>query len=339
MPVIENEFRVIGPPGCIAGDAKVFTDDGMVSMRGLATHFKGTKVLSQYGDGDLRYDFFPVVNGIDSGDRECVQIFTVNGMTLRLTPDHKVFTLNGGWKSAAELRYSSFDNADLVRTILGWSGVTHVRDCGIERTFDISVAHVHGEGNFFANGILVHNCGKTTYLATQVKARVDRWCADTGLGPSQCQDVLVSSLTKAAAGEVLSRGLSLPDEQIGTLHSHAMRALGSPKLCVGPKQIAEWNKQADFDHLLSGGSVAREEDGMELGIGKYRGDSLHNAYTINRCRMTPREEWDEDVELFAKSYEKWKYLNDYLDYTDLIDQAFTRKVPPPGPSPSASAAA
>ena len=72
-------------------------------------------------------------------------------------------------------------------------------------------------------------CGKTTYLSSQVKQRVDRWCSDTGEEPRNCTDVLVSSLTKAAANEVLSRGLELPADQIGTLHAHALHALANPK--------------------------------------------------------------------------------------------------------------
>lgn len=171
--------------------------------------------------------------------------------------------------------------------------------------------------------------GKTTYLSSQVEARVDRWCADTGNDASQCTDVLVSSLTKAAAGEVLGRGLSISDGQIGTLHSHALHALGNPKLCVGPKQISQWNKESKMDHWLGGG-LSRDEDGFELGVGKYRGDELNAEYTLNRCRLLPRAEWREDVLEFAKAYESWKYKNDFMDYTDLILKAHDQQVSPPG---------
>lgn len=172
--------------------------------------------------------------------------------------------------------------------------------------------------------------GKTRYLTNQVALRVERWCADTGLNQNQCQDVLVSSLTKAAAAEVAGRNSVLPEEQIGTLHAHALHALGNPKLCVGPKQISEWNKQAKMDHWIKGGSVNREEDGFSLDVGQFRGDELMNEYTVNRCRMTPREQWRADVVSFADAFEKWKFMNSYMDYTDLIDTAFRQKVRPPG---------
>lgn len=202
---------------------------------------------------------------------------------------------------------------------------------GARPTYDLTVYLNDGEsGNYLVNGIAVSNCGKTTYLSSQVKQRVDRWCSDTGEQPRNCNDVLVSSLTKAAANEVLSRGLELPDEQIGTLHAHALHALGNPKLCVGPKQISQWNKESKMDHWLGGGSTERNEDGFDVGVGKYRGDALNAEYTINRCRLVPREQWNQDVIDFANAYEKWKYKNDYLDYTDLIHRAYDRKVAPPG---------
>lgn len=202
---------------------------------------------------------------------------------------------------------------------------------GARPTYDLTVYLNDGEsGNYLVNGIAVSNCGKTTYLSSQVKARVDRWCSDTGEKASSCTDVLVSSLTKAAANEVLSRGLELPDEQIGTLHAHALHALGNPKLCVGPKQIGQWNKESRMDYWLGGGATERNEDGFEIGVGKYRGDSLNAEYTINRCRLLPREQWSQEVIEFAKEYERWKYRNDYCDYADLIHRAFERRVPPPG---------
>lgn len=197
--------------------------------------------------------------------------------------------------------------------------------------FDLTVYVEDGKsGNYLANDIVVSNCGKTTYLSSQVKQRVDRWCSDTGESAKNCTDVLVSSLTKAAANEVLSRGLELPNEQIGTLHAHALHALGNPKLCVGPKQISQWNKESKMDHWLGGGVSERNEDGFDIGAGKYRGDSLNAEYTINRCRLVPREQWNQDVVDFATAYERWKYKNDYLDYTDLIHRAYERKVAPPG---------
>jgi DNA helicase-2/ATP-dependent DNA helicase PcrA len=175
-------------------------------------------------------------------------------------------------------------------------------------------------------------CGKTTYLSSQVRARVERWCEQTGQPSRQCHDVLIASLTKAAASEVRGRGLDIPEDTIGTLHSHALRALDNPKLCVSPKAINDWNKASPtMDYWLSGGGVQREEeDGFNINVGKYRGDALHSEYTVYRCRLTPREEWRSDVRAFADAYERWKRLEGYMDYDDLILQAYERDTSPPG---------
>lgn len=324
MTVVENEYRVIGPPGCLAEGSLVFTNFGHIKIERLNDEeYLDALALSDNGRGG--YEFLPIVGFKNSGVRPTVCIETEFGHELFLTADHDVFTKNG--KVRAD---RLFHGENFVHTTDGWAAIVSVTQGEECKTYDITVGHPSGSGNYFANGILVSNCGKTTYLSTQVAQRVERWCADTGLEPRQCQDVIVSSLTKAAAGEVLSRGLSLPDEQVGTLHAHALHALGNPKLCVGPKQISEWNKQAKMDHWIKGGSVNREEDGYSLDVGQFRGDELMNEYTINRCRMTPRETWRADVVEFADAFEKWKFMNSYMDYTDLIEGCLKHKVAPPG---------
>src|SRR3990167_6784793 len=55
------------------------------------------------------------------------------------------------------------------------------------------------------------------------------------------KSVIVASLTRAAAAEVVGRSLPIDRDQIGTLHSHAYHALGTPKLAQTPDAIEEWN--------------------------------------------------------------------------------------------------
>ncbi len=174
-------------------------------------------------------------------------------------------------------------------------------------------------------------CGKSTYLIDQVNRRVDHWCAHTGNPQNQCRDVLLASLTRTAAAELKQRGLQIPQEQIGTLHSHALHALGKPKLCVSAKAIAQWNKESAMDHWRSEGASHAPSDGeYQASLGQYRGDQLFAEYTTNRCRLTPRDEWRGPVAEFAEAYESWKRLNNYLDYDDLIIKAYEDQTDPPG---------
>lgn len=170
--------------------------------------------------------------------------------------------------------------------------------------------------------------GKSTYLVDQTFRRVDAWCERTGYHSGVCSDVLISSMTRAAAAEIHNRGLKIPEEQISTLHSHCMRALGRPKLCVDGKAIKQWNADSPAEFWLSGAEM--KDDEKQLRLSDYRGDDLHFEYTVNRCRLTPREEWREEVVEFATAFESWKYKNTLLDFQDLISKAYEDNVDPPG---------
>lgn len=215
-----------------------------------------------------------------------------------------------------------------VTSKIAHEDVVSIEDAGELPTFDITVGHPSGHGNFLANGILCENCGKSTYLADQVVKRSQAWSIANEKPINQCTDVLLASLTKTAAAELRGRGLDLPAGQIGTLHSHALHALGSPKLCVGAKAISQWNKESPLEHWMSGGSTGDDE--LSVGLAQYNGDRLMSEYTTNRCRLTPRDEWRGPVLEFAERYESWKRLNNMMDYEDLITNAFEQQTDPPG---------
>ncbi|HJV55441.1 MAG TPA: ribonucleotide reductase N-terminal alpha domain-containing protein, partial [Methylomirabilota bacterium] len=106
---------------CIAGDALVSTDRGLLRMERVATRFGAGGVavkvdprllpsrlmvwegthdvpLSAYGEGCL-----PISRAFCSGERETVVVRTAAGYELTCTPDHRVMT-DRGWVRAGELR-------------------------------------------------------------------------------------------------------------------------------------------------------------------------------------------------------------------------------------------
>ena len=125
-----------------------------------------------------------------SGKREVMKLTLANGYTLRATPDHLIMTKRGYVRmdvlSASDMVLcdtldagkgigNSPKNYDLMvcnfRTIHGFSQygnfhqgvlqgikVVNVVSDGYSETYDISVP---GNNNFVANGIIVHNSGKT----------------------------------------------------------------------------------------------------------------------------------------------------------------------------------
>lgn len=172
--------------------------------------------------------------------------------------------------------------------------------------------------------------GKTTWLTGQVRAIVDRFKLRTFDGGSP---VLVSSLTKTAAAEVAGRDLPIPRDAIGTLHSHAFRTLGRPKIAIG-NNLASWNEQYP-DWAFSGVGRKDADDLDEIedsSDGNGPGDELISAYDLVRHRMTTPDRWKvRGVRIgrvdggtlaeFAEAWEEWKTSSETYDFTDLISGA------------------
>lgn len=166
--------------------------------------------------------------------------------------------------------------------------------------------------------------GKTTYLAAQVRKAVEK------RGPSE---VFVASFTRAAASELAGRGLPIGRHQIGTLHSHAYRALGSPPIAETPEVIAEWNLHMP-QYALSGGATASALDEPATEVNhKTEGDALMHAMQNYRARRIPREQWRTTVKAFADRWEAFKRDTGTVDFTDMIEYAL-RDVPQAPGNPS-----
>ena len=149
-------------------------------------------------------------------------------------------------------------------------------------------------------------CGKTTWLGRQVERAAERG-----------RSVLVGSLTKAAAAEIGSRQYPIPQENLGTLHSHCHRVLGRPELAQVKAHLEKWNaehplyRMTPVDQDSSDVSLAREPSG------RTRGDELLSQYDILRATMTTHR-MSPVLKAFVKRWERWKSVNGLYDFTDLI---------------------
>ncbi len=155
-------------------------------------------------------------------------------------------------------------------------------------------------------------CGKTTELSRQIEAEVKRRGSES---------VLVMSLTRAAAAELVGRELPLDREQLGTLHSHAYRCLDSPRIANTRERYEEWNtfveERGDKALKLTQG-VSRDDFGV-TDEQESVGDRLFAAMDALRARMVPRDEWPESVRDFHEEWSAWKQKNYLADFTDLIE--------------------
>ncbi len=162
-------------------------------------------------------------------------------------------------------------------------------------------------------------CGKTTWLANEIRKAVEQ--GDT---------VSVTSLTRAAAHEVAGRDLPIPEEQIGTLHSHCARSLSGPNIAQDKHWIAVWNTEYPNMALTPGANTANHINGDAFDQSSDSdGDQLMAEYQTARAHMQT-ENLSEPAQAFAEAWEDFKRQNDLVDYTDLIQLALENVPTAPG---------
>lgn len=155
--------------------------------------------------------------------------------------------------------------------------------------------------------------GKTTFLAKQVEALVDR-----------NQNPLVCSLTRTAAREIASRNLPIDRRSVGTLHSHAYRALGH-SFEVAEAKVDSWNEAHPLWMLPKVRSDALEEGGGDA-PGTDDGERLYAALMLRRAREIPKADWPEAVLTFSDAWEAWKTENALIDFSDMIELCVAGRV-------------
>lgn len=163
--------------------------------------------------------------------------------------------------------------------------------------------------------------GKTTRLAeTSIPKAIERYGSDR---------VVVTSFTRAAAREIAGRGIAVDGPGVGTLHSLCYRGLGFPELTV--KHIKEWNAD-NRRYAILGAKVSSLDEGGGVdteGAENSPGDKLLAQLNILRSKMVDPDKWPEDVKRFNDLWKMFKYSNNLLDFTDLIEETIAQKLPPP----------
>lgn len=155
----------------------------------------------------------------------------------------------------------------------------------------------------------------------------------SGLIASACKEygseaVLVSSFTKAAARELISRDLPLNDDQVGTLHALCYRAMDRPKI-VGKELLADWN--AEHPQLSVSGAQANVDDPYFDfdGDASKHGDRLMQDCNRLRGLQIPQSEWPMSVQSFYDYWKDFKSNTHTVDFTDLIETCVIEKTPIP----------
>lgn len=163
---VYDEYKGITTNPCVAGDTIINTDKGKLTIKEVVERFNSGekfKVLS-YNIEDNKPELKPITKALlTKKDAKLIEIKINKDVKLKLTPEHKVYTSNRGYVEASSLTkddlliicFSELKNTyqELYKDI----EITSIEEVKNEDVYDISVEKNH---NFFANNILVHNCGE-----------------------------------------------------------------------------------------------------------------------------------------------------------------------------------
>jgi ribonucleoside-diphosphate reductase alpha chain len=150
---------------CITGDSRIWVEDlGLVPIQDLVGKTPSIATL----DGD-RVVFRQATSVVCTGVRPVYRLPTAEGLALRLTPDHRVFTGRG------DIAASDLVRGDRVPMFAATPGDIAGGDAHEVRWATVDALVLEGEAevfdltepttsHFFANGLLVHNCGEQPLL-------------------------------------------------------------------------------------------------------------------------------------------------------------------------------
>jgi hypothetical protein len=158
-----------------------------------------------------------------------------------------------------------------------------------------------------------------TGKSTSLKRTIGELVAERGP-----DSVIVTSFTVTAAKSLAAMGLGLPDRQVGTLHSLAFRAIGTPDVALEPKILREWNARVGFEWRLTPDGRRGHPDTADSGAGGGSGDELLSLYDMARSQLVPAGEMPAEVRRFAQAWEGWKRSVSAVDFTDMILIALER---------------
>jgi DNA helicase-2/ATP-dependent DNA helicase PcrA len=154
--------------------------------------------------------------------------------------------------------------------------------------------------------------GKTTTLSRWIERAVKAFGST---------EVILTSFTKAAATELVSRGLPILPDNIATLHAHCYRAMHKPTIVETDKDLIKtWNTNHAQWALGAGNVDVDDPLADEAPQGATPGDELFSKYQLLRARMA---EWRiyPLVRAFAEAWEDFKRETHSIDFTDMIDVA------------------
>jgi len=165
-------------PCCFIGDTLIETDNGSLAIKDIVESINngGSCKVKTYNEqtGTLQYD--NVITGCLTQKGAIVTGMIVhsneNYNKVICTPDHKFYTINRGWIECKDLIP---DDILLMDDLTDGKVILHLEP----ETYDVYDIEVENNHNFFANGILAHNC--------EISLRPNQFCNLTEVNVSDIE--------------------------------------------------------------------------------------------------------------------------------------------------------
>lgn len=167
--------------------------------------------------------------------------------------------------------------------------------------------------------------GKTRALTEQIEGYVNAHGPDA---------VMVTSYTRAAAAELVSRAPGVPSSHVRTLHAFGYAAIGGSKK-IAEQQITSWNaycrainQRWQMSVPTSSLETAPDEE-VAAAMQANDGDKIFTEINVLRARMAPKNLWSQAATLMYQHWSAWKRQNGFVDFGDMIETPLNEQLPPP----------
>lgn len=155
-------FRGVNPC-CVSGETNITIIENdiikNISVERLVSEYKNSlsnfEVMSyDITSNEVTRDYIDYAD-ITTVDATVIKIELNSSNNLTLTPDHKIYTKNKGWVEAINLCDSDILISLDVNNKTVEDRIVNIVSVSSENVYDVSIRN---NQNFFANGLLVHNC-------------------------------------------------------------------------------------------------------------------------------------------------------------------------------------
>ncbi|UZX16537.1 ATP-dependent helicase [Thermus sp. PS18] len=165
--------------------------------------------------------------------------------------------------------------------------------------------------------------GKTTWL----QGEVERLLRSGVPG----EEVAVCSFSRAAFREFAGRLAGrVPEENLGTIHSLAYRAIGRPPLALTREALEDWNRKVPDTWRITPRVDARGLDLLDV-MDPYEdedsrpyGDRLYDRVVYLRNTLAPMAGWTEEERAFAQAWKSWMNGQGVVDFPGMLELALAR---------------